>query len=61
MLTLYASLFFMSIYLPTNLGAIAHNVSAVYDIFAVATKEREAFQQLQKCGGGLPWEWSEAE
>jgi hypothetical protein len=33
---------------------IAHNVPAVYDVFAVAIKEREAFQQLQKCG------WSEA-
>ena len=28
-----------------------HNVPAVYDVFAVAIKEREAFQQPQKCGG----------
>jgi hypothetical protein len=30
---------------------IAYNVPAVYDVFAVAIKEREAFQQPQKCGG----------
>jgi hypothetical protein len=30
---------------------MAHNVPAVYDVFAVAIKEREAFQQPQKCGG----------
>ena len=30
---------------------MAHNVSVVYDVFAVAIKEREAFQQPQKCGG----------
>jgi hypothetical protein len=35
-------------YLPTN---ISHNVPAVNDVFAVAIKERGAFQQPQKCGG----------
>jgi len=30
---------------------IALNVPAVYDVFVVAIKEREAFQQPQKCGG----------
>jgi hypothetical protein len=35
---------------------IAHNVPAVYDVFAVAIKEREAFQQPQKCGWSEPWE-----
>jgi hypothetical protein len=30
---------------------MAHNVSTVCDVFAVAIKEREAFQQPQKCGG----------
>jgi hypothetical protein len=30
---------------------IAHNVPAVYDVFAVVIKERGAFQQPQKCGG----------
>jgi hypothetical protein len=30
---------------------MAYNVPVVYDVFAVAIKEREAFQQLQKCGG----------
>jgi hypothetical protein len=29
---------------------LSHNVPAVYDVFAVAIKEREAFQQPQKCG-----------
>jgi hypothetical protein len=30
---------------------MAHNVKVVYDVFAVAIKECEAFQQPQKCGG----------
>jgi hypothetical protein len=30
---------------------IAYNVPAVCDVFAVAKKERKAFQQPQKCGG----------
>jgi len=30
---------------------MAYNVSAVYDVFAVAIKKREVFQQPQKCGG----------
>jgi hypothetical protein len=38
---------------------IAHNVPAVYDVFAVAIKEREAFQQPQKCGCSEPWERSD--
>jgi len=33
------------------LAPIAHNVPAVCDGFAVAIKEREAFQQPQNCGG----------
>jgi hypothetical protein len=33
------------------LGGIAHNVPAVYDVFAVAIKETVGFQQPQKCGG----------
>jgi hypothetical protein len=40
---------------------MAHNVPAVYDVFAVAIKERGAFQQPQKCGWSEPWEWSVAE
>jgi hypothetical protein len=36
------------------LAHISHNVPAVYDVFAVAIKEREAFQQPQKCGGEKP-------
>jgi hypothetical protein len=38
------------IYLPI-LGRIAHNVPAVYDVFAVAIRETVGFQQPQKCGG----------
>jgi len=37
--------------LPEILKRIAHNVLAVCDGFAVAIKEREAFQQPQNCGG----------
>jgi hypothetical protein len=33
---------------------IAHNVPAVYDVFAVAIKETVGFQQPQKCGGEKP-------
>jgi hypothetical protein len=39
-----------------NLLVIAPDVPAVYDVFAVAIKEREAFQQPQKCGEGFAWE-----
>jgi hypothetical protein len=31
------------------LATIAHNVPAVYDVFAVAIKETAGFQQPQKC------------
>jgi hypothetical protein len=37
--------------LKQNFRQMAYNVPAVYDVFAVAIKEREAFQQPQKCGG----------
>ena len=30
---------------------MSHNVPAVYDVFAVAIKEHEVFQQPQKCAG----------
>jgi hypothetical protein len=40
---------------------ISHNVSAVYDVFAAAIRERGAFQQPQKCGWRLAGEWSVAE
>ena len=30
---------------------MAYNVPVVYDVFAIAIKEREAFQQPQKCAG----------
>jgi hypothetical protein len=33
---------------------MAHNVPAVYDVFAVAIKEAVGFQQPQKCGGEKP-------
>jgi hypothetical protein len=37
-------------------GKMAYNVPAVYDVFTVAIKEREAFQQPQKYGWRLAWE-----
>jgi hypothetical protein len=40
--------------IKTSSGQMAYNVLAVYDVFAVAIKEREAFQQTQKCGEGKP-------
>jgi hypothetical protein len=40
---------------------VSHNVPAVYDVFAAAIREREAFRQPQKCGWRLAWEWSAAE
>jgi hypothetical protein len=33
---------------------MAHNVPAVYDVFAVAIRETVGFQQPQKCGGKKP-------
>jgi hypothetical protein len=38
-------------YLQSILAHISHTVPAVCDVFAVAIKERGAFQQPQKCGG----------
>jgi hypothetical protein len=49
--------FFVNIF--KKLGGISYNVPAVYDVFAVAIKEREAFQQLQKCGWSEAWERSD--
>jgi hypothetical protein len=42
--------YFLSIYFKPNLGAIAHNVPAVYDVFSSPIKETAVFQGLQKCG-----------
>ena len=36
---------------PQISNQISHNVPAVYDVFAVAIKEHEVFQQPQKCAG----------
>jgi hypothetical protein len=33
-----------------NLAPIAHNVPAVYDVFASPIRETAGFQGLQKCG-----------
>jgi hypothetical protein len=30
---------------------MSHNVPVINDVFAVAIKEHEVFQQQQKCGG----------
>jgi hypothetical protein len=44
----------------TILASIAHNVPAVYDVFASPIKETVGFQGLQKCGWSVAWKWSEA-
>jgi hypothetical protein len=46
----------MSIFFNILLGVIAHNVPAVYDVFASPIKETAGFQGLQKCGWSDPWE-----
>jgi hypothetical protein len=38
------------------LGPIAHNVPAVYDVFATRIRACAARPVLQKCGGVLAWE-----
>jgi hypothetical protein len=51
---LYPFLFFVKYVfkkIQIILGQMAYNVSVVYDVFAVAIKKREAFQQPQKCAG----------
>jgi hypothetical protein len=48
-------------YFQQILAAISHNVPAVYDVFAARIRACEARPGLQKCGGVLAWEWSEAE
>jgi hypothetical protein len=40
------------------LGIMAHNVPAVYDVFASPIKETVGFQGLQKCGWSGAWEAS---
>jgi hypothetical protein len=43
------------------LAHMSHNVPAVYDVLAARISKCVAFAGPTKCGGGLPWEWSEAE
>jgi hypothetical protein len=43
-------------FLYTLGGRIAHNVPAVYDIFAARIRACVARPGLQKCGGVLAWE-----
>jgi hypothetical protein len=58
----YSSIIYFVFYnFQQILGRIAHNVPAVYDVFAAAIRERGAFQQSQKCGWRLAWEWSATE
>jgi hypothetical protein len=56
----YISSHFLSIYVQhiskKFKGRIAHNVPAVYDVFASPIKETAGFQGLQKCGWRLAWE-----
>jgi hypothetical protein len=44
------------LYIYNKFTGISHNVPAVYDVFAVAIRERGVFQQPQKCGWRLAWE-----
>jgi hypothetical protein len=46
--------YFVNHFFTINSAAMAYNVSAVHDVFAVAIKECGAFQQPQKCGGEKP-------
>jgi hypothetical protein len=39
-----------------NLGKMAHNVPAVYDVLPARIEKCVAFLGPTKCGGGLPWE-----
>jgi hypothetical protein len=39
-----------------NSDLMAHNVPAVYDVFASPIKETAGFQGVQKCGWSEPWE-----
>jgi hypothetical protein len=39
-----------AIIIPKSQTDIAHNVPAVYDVFAGPIKETAGFQGLQKCG-----------
>jgi hypothetical protein len=48
----YLPYIFYSNIFTTILGGIAHNVPAVYDVFAAAIRERGAFQQPQNVGVG---------
>jgi hypothetical protein len=43
-------------YFTNVVNGMSHNVPAVYDVFAVAIRERGVFQQPQKCGWRLAWE-----
>jgi hypothetical protein len=53
--------FLKKILFEKNSEKMAHNVPVVYDVFAARIRACVARPGLQKCGGGLPWEWSEAE
>jgi hypothetical protein len=50
----------LSIYIPKIFkkisGKMAHNVPAVYDVFASPIKETVGFQGLQKCEWSGAWE-----
>jgi hypothetical protein len=43
------------------LGAMSHNVPAVYDGLAARIEKCIAFLGLAKCAGETAWEWSVAE
>jgi hypothetical protein len=51
---IYILFLFLCQYTSNKFRGIAHNVPAVYDVFAVAIKETVGFQQPQKCAGEKP-------
>jgi hypothetical protein len=56
----YPIIFYFIFFQPI-LGAIAHNVPAVYDVLAARIEKCVAFLGPTKCGCSEPWEWSVAE
>jgi hypothetical protein len=42
------------------LGAMSHNVPAVYDVLAARISKCAAFAGRTKCAGAMAWEWSVA-
>jgi hypothetical protein len=52
---------FCTIFSKNVKNRIAHNVPAVYDVFAARIRACVVRPGLQKCGWSEPWEWSVVE